>query len=145
MLWLLHSIYFPAQPDCRIFLSENCNAIIKQQLCGEECCHIKLFIFYFYFVVIFVAFSPNWCFPSDCSFCLYHRHCDTNDSTPSLTRTYCNWKSITSPWCKNKLETHPDRSVLKIWLCSSFHPSALEDLRIISFFCFFSMKVDIIK
>ena len=28
--------FFLAQPDCRHFLPEHCNAIIKQQLCGER-------------------------------------------------------------------------------------------------------------
>ena len=27
---------FIAQPDCRKFLPEHCNTIIKQQLCGER-------------------------------------------------------------------------------------------------------------
>ena len=27
---------FLAQPDCRHFLPEHCNTIIKQQLCGER-------------------------------------------------------------------------------------------------------------
>ena len=52
-------IYFLAQRVCGNVLLEHYNTKIKQQLCGEEKNHIKLFKFHFYFVAIFVAFAPS--------------------------------------------------------------------------------------
>ena len=40
---------FLAHTDCRNFLPEHCNTIIKQQSCGGG-------------VAIFFAFAPSWCF-----------------------------------------------------------------------------------
>ena len=49
---------------------------------------------------------------------------------------YCNRKSTSSAQCENQLDTHLSRSVLSIWLYSFFNLSAMQDLWIISFFCF---------
>ena len=47
------------------------NCICLQYKCGGVIPRKLLLNFYFCFVVIFVAFSPSWCFFTDCSFCLY--------------------------------------------------------------------------
>ena len=53
-------IWFLSQLDCRKFMPEHFNIIIRKQLCGGRVIPYK---FYIYFVAIF---------SSDCSFCLYH-------------------------------------------------------------------------
>ena len=67
---LLLLCYFFAQPDCKDYLPEHCNTIIKQKLCGGGegggggggggggwSDTIKK-LFKFYFAAIFFAFAP---------------------------------------------------------------------------------------
>ena len=80
-------IYFSAQPDCRNVLIEYCDTVIKQQLCGEKWYDIKLFKFNVYFVTIFVAFTPNWCFSTTVvSVSIGPR--DTSNSTQRIAGMY---------------------------------------------------------
>ena len=79
-----YCIYFLAQPDCRIFLPEYCDTIIKQQLCGgREIPYKSIQIFlllpsslHLLHVDAFLLITVSAC----------TRPCDTNNSHQSLTR-----------------------------------------------------------
>ena len=76
---------FLAQPDCRNFLPENCNTIIKQQLYGEELPSLLSLLQ----VDVFqkkqgILQQINVC-PSNKPKKACIRPCDTNNSTLSLT------------------------------------------------------------
>ena len=137
-----------AKPDCRNFLPEYCNNIIKQQLCGEESPSLLP-------LLQVDVFQKNQCILQQIKLC------SSSKTTKKLVSglvmqiiplkvftnvpPYCNRKSILSMWCKNWLDTHLSRSVLSIWLYSFFHLSAMKDRRIINFFYFFPIKFHIIK
>ena len=107
---LLLLYYFFAQPDCRNFLSEQCNTIIKLQLCGDEWYRKELFKFYF--AAIFVAFSPVDAFlMTVVSACI--RPWDTNNFTKKFHQlisqecTTILWLKVHNIYMVQKLVGHP--------------------------------------
>ena len=99
---------FFAQPDCRNFVPEHCNAIIKQQLCWEGLPPQLRLLQVDAFqgkqgILQQIILSPSSKPKKTCI-----RPCDTNNSTQSYTKVppSCNCKSISFIWCKNQLDTH---------------------------------------
>ena len=99
---------FFAQPDCRNFVPEHCNAIIKQQLCREGLPPQLRLLQVDAFqgkqgILQQIILSPSSKPKKTCI-----RPCDTNNSTQSYTKvpSSCNCKSISFIWCENQLDTH---------------------------------------
>ena len=111
-----------AQPDCRNFLPDHCNTIIKQQLCGEQLPSLLPLLQ----VDVFqekqgILQQINLC-PSNKPKKACTRPCDTNNSTVlQECTTILQLKVYIVKRCKNQLHTHLSRSVLSIWLYSFFH------------------------
>ena len=108
-------ICFLAQPDCRNFLPENCNTIIKQQLYGEELPSLLSFLQ----VDVFqkkqgILQQINLC-PSNKPKKACIRPCDTNNSTLILTNMPYH-TATESPYhlcgCKNQVDTPCDKVIL---------------------------------
>ena len=145
MLWLLFNIYFLVQQNCRMFLPEHWNTIIKQQLCQEEWYHIELIKFCLFCChlcslcsKLMLFYTLQFLLVSDLVIKVIPPK-DSQECTAILQL------KVDNVYVVRKLVGYPSRSVSKIWVYSFFHPSTMQVLWIISFFLFFSLKLAIIK